>query len=512
MAGEEVEVWKLIQKVEGEENLARLRQTYKALDEDFRQWIARFGQANATTQAMAHQLAFLEGQIKTAEAAMASSSGSTRNLSQLFIQLGYAADDAQYGVAGLANNIIPLLGAFGLGGGLAGVIGLASTAAIQLYKHSDQIASLFGQGATETEAQRMDRLAASTHRSADETKELNKHLERKAELEKLLATKSGGRQATEGAGAQLTQEAVGRFSGPGFLKQVEAAIRDFRTVQVEAQNRTIGRKPGDRTEFQKAEIDGAKKEAEDLVLQAQKGGAAAIDTLNSYLAAAAQRAGGVLAGAAPVIGGVQISPAEKRAAEEADRVKVEKEAAAKVKKEDEEAEKRRTLNQQLNEQGLENESVGKQDQKKADKEYRKRTEELNEAGAENEKAGREEAGRQAKEHGDDILAKAALSAGGPQLAAKVLKQRGDTPDAINGLLKEASGDLQQSNIAQLLAGMSDRHSQIVSSVDLSANIQQGVGGRGTDPAEKMLREQQRTNELLNRFLQRPPARDGVFLR
>lgn len=66
-------------------------------------------------------------------AAMDRTRGSTANAGMAMLQLGQFADDAQYGIRGIVNNVPSLIQSFGGGVGLAGAIGVAAVAANQLY-------------------------------------------------------------------------------------------------------------------------------------------------------------------------------------------------------------------------------------------------------------------------------------------------------------------------------------------------------------------------------------------
>jgi hypothetical protein len=76
---------------------------------------------------------------------------------------------------------------------IAGVVGY------QLYAHWDKLMDLFGRGATLTEAENMDKLEKATHRTAEETKLLNKYKKEQQEIESLLAkgTKTEQHQGKE---------------------------------------------------------------------------------------------------------------------------------------------------------------------------------------------------------------------------------------------------------------------------------------------------------------------------
>ena len=96
---------------------------------------------------------------------------------QGLMQISYFLDDVQYGIRGVANNIPGLLNAVGVVGKLAGAFSIASAAAVLLYNHWDSIVGLFGMGATQTEAERMEELGKKTEKTAEETRKLTKYEE-----------------------------------------------------------------------------------------------------------------------------------------------------------------------------------------------------------------------------------------------------------------------------------------------------------------------------------------------
>lgn len=59
--------------------------------------------------------------------------GKTRNAGMAMLQLGQFADDAQYGLRGVVNNMPSLVASLGGGAGLAGAIGIVAVAANQVY-------------------------------------------------------------------------------------------------------------------------------------------------------------------------------------------------------------------------------------------------------------------------------------------------------------------------------------------------------------------------------------------
>ncbi len=99
-------------------------------------------------------------------------SGGTRNSAMALLEFSRGLEDAQYGIAGVLNNLPNMLMYLGIGTGLVGVISIASVAVAQLVKHWDDLAELFGNSKVETEAQAMERLAKATNKTADETARL----------------------------------------------------------------------------------------------------------------------------------------------------------------------------------------------------------------------------------------------------------------------------------------------------------------------------------------------------
>lgn len=59
--------------------------------------------------------------------------GKTRNAGMAMLQLGQFADDAQYGIRGVVNNVPGLVASLGGGAGVAGAIGIIAVAGSQLY-------------------------------------------------------------------------------------------------------------------------------------------------------------------------------------------------------------------------------------------------------------------------------------------------------------------------------------------------------------------------------------------
>jgi hypothetical protein len=90
----------------------------------------------------------------------------------------------------------------------------------QLVERSDSLAKLFGQGHTETEAERMERLAKATERTAAETAELNKHKRVQAAIEAGNAPSKEQKERTSAA-----EEA---FAEHGPLDKIAAQLATAR--------------------------------------------------------------------------------------------------------------------------------------------------------------------------------------------------------------------------------------------------------------------------------------------
>jgi hypothetical protein len=147
-----------------------------------------------------------------------------------------AQDFAFGGLPAISNNIeqlIPALGEIGKVGfaafagpaGIAAGLTMVATFAPQIGQAFGYVYSLFAGGATETEAQRMERLANATHRTAEEEKELVGWKEKRAAVEKLMAQGSAGEQA----GAKHVSDAVALVGGAQAQKDLKAAIDKFDT-------------------------------------------------------------------------------------------------------------------------------------------------------------------------------------------------------------------------------------------------------------------------------------------
>jgi hypothetical protein len=98
-----------------------------------------------------------------------------RNLGMMMMQLGYIADDVQYGFMGIVNNVAPLVMSMTGSAGIAAAAQVVTVGIYQLTQHWDQFLDAIGVGVIRTEAEEMEKLGKATSRTADEQERLNKY-------------------------------------------------------------------------------------------------------------------------------------------------------------------------------------------------------------------------------------------------------------------------------------------------------------------------------------------------
>jgi hypothetical protein len=110
------------------------------------------------------------------------------------MQLGYMADDIQYGFRSIVNNIGPLTYALSTAAGasvtmgfnLAAAAQIGAVAVYQIYTQWDRLMGVMGVPVVRTEAEDMEELGKQTSRTAEETVKLNKYKKEQAEIARLL--------------------------------------------------------------------------------------------------------------------------------------------------------------------------------------------------------------------------------------------------------------------------------------------------------------------------------------
>lgn len=120
------------------------------------------------------------------------------------LEFSRAAEDAQFGIAGVVNNIPGLVQSLG---GSTGVVGVASLAAIgiaQLVKNWDSLASAFGQGHVKTQAEELKELAEATSLTADQAERLARATAPAAKVKEL----QGGQTEADAARDSAVTKAI----------------------------------------------------------------------------------------------------------------------------------------------------------------------------------------------------------------------------------------------------------------------------------------------------------------
>lgn len=227
---DQTETYKIVMMIEGEEKAKRLADETAKVEKNIKALKDSYAQGNVTAAVYNKELASLTStqsklnrevenaiksyqRLQTVQAQTnAAASGGTDALTRYgtaLSQLGYIADDAQYGIRGLVNNIQPLAAGLGLGSGIAGVVGLVAIAASQLYQNWDQVAKLWDGGASERETKRLEGL--------------KKTAEEYAKIIKGIAENPGAEASSRKATAAT---AIGAIPGGVALKEVMAALAD----------------------------------------------------------------------------------------------------------------------------------------------------------------------------------------------------------------------------------------------------------------------------------------------
>lgn len=154
-------------RVKGEREVVELQEAIQ----DWRKAILGVGPAinhtQAQVEAFAQKVAPLRARIEELNQEMRR----TSNLDggRALMEFARGAEDAQYGIQGVLNNIPQFVQAIGGPSGIVGAVSIASVVLYQLYQHWDDLANLFGMGHTMTEAERMEALGKATEKTAAET-------------------------------------------------------------------------------------------------------------------------------------------------------------------------------------------------------------------------------------------------------------------------------------------------------------------------------------------------------
>lgn len=249
------------------------------------QYAASLAKANAV---MAQQ----QARVGEIQRALGPAAGATRDTGRALMEFSRAAEDAQYGVSGVLNNIPSLVQALGGSAGLTGAISLAVVAGYQLVKHWGDLMDAFGAGGTKTEAERMEELAKATEKTVEQEKELLAYQEKRAAIERQRKGQPEAERKREGAVAKAIDEGpreeilkalMGSSAAAGARvreAEAKAAPLEAKAARLEAAQDAgrLGPEARDeidrlREQANKARADAAKinrAEAEDLLASAEK--------------------------------------------------------------------------------------------------------------------------------------------------------------------------------------------------------------------------------------------------
>lgn len=195
-------------------------------------------------------------QVQGNGVALARTFGRNGDAGMAMLQFAQLADDAQYGIRGVLNNIPGLAMSLGRGAGLAGVVSILALAAYGVYENWDKIQGLWDGGATEREAERMRKLAEETERA------------QKAAQNQLEAMRQQpGQVAQDRAG--VFKSLVDEFGG----KTVEQALRQGRAI-------ATGAAKGGLTPFEAARLN---TDVESMMVKAQRGDADVVGPLTKAM-------------------------------------------------------------------------------------------------------------------------------------------------------------------------------------------------------------------------------------
>lgn len=200
------------------------------LEADARQLTTEFARAEAASKALSQKtLPLLASNLNQAwvqnnrlAAGMKASQTATRGAGQGLLQLSYFADDAQYGLRGIMNNIPGLLMGLGAGAGLAGVVSLAALSFVFLDKAIKKVTGLDNAEAFDKS---MDSAAAA---GRDLTDSLQKQTAQRRQAEE-METRLGRIYQTKSAALaeQLTMETQRTKE----LQAQEKAVSARRTIE-----------------------------------------------------------------------------------------------------------------------------------------------------------------------------------------------------------------------------------------------------------------------------------------
>jgi hypothetical protein len=206
-----------------------------ALRQEEQDLIGAVGQLNAELGNQAAATA----QVSTAHNQLGRSAsqmgGSASKAGYGLMLLGQAIDDVQYGIQNVVNNVPGMVAAFGGSAGLAGGIGIVTVGVAQLYLHWNEWTQALELSPTESETDRLLKLAGATREAADAAEKAAKAKALQNQVEGMATSLSPEQRKTKGAVEDV-------LSGPTYqatLKGlVEARKAEGRFAPMEAVDTT----------------------------------------------------------------------------------------------------------------------------------------------------------------------------------------------------------------------------------------------------------------------------------
>lgn len=162
-------------------------------------------------------------------AAMGVGASRSGQLGQALMQVGYIADDLQYGFQGIVNNIAPFVhsatAAMGasaaMSAGIASGVQVAAVAVYQLYVHWDQLTEAIIGSPVKTEAEQMEELGKQTKKTAEETAKLNRYKKEQHEINQMMEKRPAAEEDKKKAEEAVIVEADAAKIYKGVRETIE---------------------------------------------------------------------------------------------------------------------------------------------------------------------------------------------------------------------------------------------------------------------------------------------------
>lgn len=181
---------------DAERRLDQIRMRVAGLRTDFAEGSMSVDAYEAEMRSLAQEADRLQRSLANAGNAagridLAPPSRGMRNFGMAALETSRAVEDAQYGIAGVVNNIPSLVMAVGGAAGVTAVVSLAAVAVAQLVKHWDELTGTMQDvGPIEKARQKLEELEGQARRTAEQEAELAR-LRRQTSLADELATDQG---------------------------------------------------------------------------------------------------------------------------------------------------------------------------------------------------------------------------------------------------------------------------------------------------------------------------------